>query len=231
MSMPNLDARLLSVAKFVREGAYVCDVGTDHAYLPVQLVLTGRAVRALASDINEGPVNRAKESVAKYGVSDKIDVVLGDGLKGADGYPITDVIIAGMGGELIASILDAAKWIQNEKYRLILQPMTHAEILREYLINNGFTIVDEDIVTEQNDRKIYQIICAEFLGCNDEYTTDEFYLGRHNISRRSGEFIKLCERLKKTNTEIKNAKESAGQNALLESEIVRIADKYLHLST
>ena len=228
MKMPNLDARLLSAAKFVREGAYVCDVGTDHAYLPVHLVLTGRAVRALASDINEGPVNRAKESVAKYGVSDKIEVVLGDGLHGAESYPITDVIIAGMGGELIASILDAAKWIQNEKYRLILQPMTHAEILREYLINNGFSIIDEDVVTEQKDRKIYQIICAEYSGKSEEYTTDELYLGRHNIKRRSAEFIKLCERLKKTNLEIKKAKESAGQSAILEDEIARIADKYLH---
>ena len=226
--MPNLDARLLSAAKFVREGAYVCDVGTDHAYLPVQLVLTGRAARALASDINEGPVNRAKESVCKYGVSDKIEVVLSDGLKGAEKYPITDVIIAGMGGELIVSILEAAKWIQNEKYRLILQPMTHAEILREYLVKNGFAIIDEDVVTEQNDRKIYQIICAEYSGEAVEYTTDELYLGRHNIQRRNEEFIKLCERLRKTNLEIKKAKESAGQDASFESEIVNMVDKYLH---
>ena len=228
MNMPNLDARLLSAAKFVREGSYVCDVGTDHAYLPVYLVLIGRSVRALASDINKGPVMRAKESVDKYGVSDKIEVALGDGLTGADKYPITDIVIAGMGGELISSILDAAKWIQNEKYRLILQPMTHAEILREYLINNGFSIIDEDIVTEQKDRKIYQIICAEYSGKNDRYTTDELYLGRHNISRRSSEFIKLCERLKKTNLEIKKAKESAGQSAALENEIAEIAERYLH---
>ncbi len=228
MKMPNLDARLLSAAKFVREGAYVCDVGTDHAYLPVQLVLAGRAVRALASDINEGPVNRAKESVDKYGVSDKIEVVLGDGLKSAENYPITDVIIAGMGGELIVSILDAAKWIQNEKYRLILQPMTHAEILREYLVNNGFSIIDEDVVTEQKDRKIYQIICSEYSGKAEEYTKDELYLGRHNIQRRSEEFIKLCQRLKKTNLEIKNAKESADQSAHEEDEIIRMTDKYLH---
>ena len=106
--------------------------------------------------------------------------------------------------------------------------MTHAEILRDYLINNGFSIIDEDVVTEQKDRKIYQIICAEYSGKSEEYTTDELYLGRHNIKRRSAEFIKLCERLKKTNLEIKKAKESAGQSAALEDEIARIADKYLH---
>ena len=145
---PNLDARLLSVAKFVRAGAYACDIGTDHAYLPVYLVLIGRASRALASDINKGPVMRARESVAKYGVSDKIDVILSDGLKGAEGYPVTDIIIAGMGGELIASILEDAKWVKDGKYRLILQPMTHAEILRRYLADNGFSVIDEDIVKD-----------------------------------------------------------------------------------
>ena len=120
MNKPNLDARLLSVAKFVREGAYACDIGTDHAYLPVYLVITGRAERALASDINKGPVMRAEESVARYGVSDKIKVILSDGLAGAEKNPVTDIIIAGMGGELIASILEAAKWTRDRKYRLIL---------------------------------------------------------------------------------------------------------------
>ena len=127
----NPPSRLLSAAKFVRQGAYVCDVGTDHAYLPVYLVLTGRAARALASDINKGPVMRAKKSVIKYGVSDKIDVALSNGLAGAESYPVTDIIIAGMGGELIASIIDAAPWTKNTSIRLVLQPMTHSEILRK----------------------------------------------------------------------------------------------------
>lgn len=228
MNKPNLDARLLSVANFVREGAYACDIGTDHAYLPVYLVLTGRAERALASDINKGPVMRAEESVAKYGVSDKIKVILSDGLAGAENYPVTDIIVAGMGGELIASILEAAKWTRNEKYRLILQPMTHAEILRKYLADNGFAVIDEDIVAEPNDKKIYQIICAEFSGKAEPYTTDELYLGRYNILRGGEEFVKLCERLKKINLEIKRAKESAGQDTSIEEEIISVADKYLN---
>lgn len=227
MNMPNLDARLLSVAKFVREGAYACDIGTDHAYLPVYLVLTGRATRALASDINEGPVKRAEDSVARYNVSDKIEVILSDGLCGAEGYPITDIIIAGMGGELIASIIDSAKWVRDEKYRLILQPMTHAEILRKYLADNGFSIIDEDIVTEQRDRKIYQIICAQYFGQAEEYTAEELLLGRHNIRRGGETFIKLCERLKKINTEIKKAKKSAGQSSLEEDHIISLTDRYL----
>ena len=227
MNMPNLDARLLSVAKFVRENAFACDIGTDHAYLPVYLVLTGRAAGALASDINKGPVMRAKESVAKYGVSDKIEVILSDGLSGAEKYPVTDVIIAGMGGELIASILDGAKWIQNKKYRLILQPMTHAEILREYLATKGFLVIDEDIVVDGDGKRIYQIICAEFSGEPEAYTTDELYLGKCNIAKGGESFIMLCERLKKTNLDIKKAKGSAGQSTETEDGIIAVADKYL----
>lgn len=227
MNKPNLDARLLAAAKFVREGAYACDIGTDHAYLPVYLVLIGRASRALASDINKGPVMRAKESVAKYGVTDKIDVVLSDGLKGAEGYPVTDIIIAGMGGELIASILEDAKWVKNEKYRLILQPMTHAEILRKYLADNGFSIIDEDMVKDTGNNKIYQIICAEYSGRTENYTTDELYLGRYNIARGGEVLSELCARLKKINLEIKRAKSSAGQPTSAEDEIIAVADKYL----
>ena len=227
MNKPNLDARLLAAAKFVREGAYACDIGTDHAYLPVYLVLIGRASRALASDINKGPVMRAKESVAKYGVNDKIDVVLSDGLRGAEGYPVTDIIIAGMGGELIASILEDAKWVKNEKYRLILQPMTHAEILRKYLADNGFSVIDEDMVKDTGNNKIYQIICAEFTGRTEDYTTDELYLGRYNIARGGEVLSELCARLKKINLEIKRAKSSAGQSTSAEDEIIAVADKYL----
>lgn len=227
MNKPNLDARLLSVAKHVREGAYVCDVGTDHAYLPVYLVLIGRAMRALASDINEGPVRRAKKSVVRYELSEKIDVVLCDGLKGADKYPITDIIIAGMGGELIASIIDEAKWVRNKDYRLILQPMTHAEILRKYLVDNGFSIIDEDIVAEQDNGKIYQIICAEFSNSDDIYSDEELLLGRKNISKGGESLSKLCKRLKNINFEIKSAKASAGQDTSNEDRIISITDKYI----
>ena len=227
MNKPNLDARLLSVAKFVREGAYACDIGTDHAYLPVYLVLIGRAVRALASDINKGPVERAKISVSKYGVSDKIDVILSAGLDGAADYPVTDIIIAGMGGELIASIIDAAKWTRDCKYRLILQPMTHPELLRAYLIDNGFDIKDEDIVPDK-DGKIYQIICAEFGTSENDYTADELLLGHHNIRRGGEAFSLLCERTRKINLDIKTAKERAGQNASEEDAVIAITEKYLN---
>ena len=230
MTLPILDTRLLRASGFIRESAYLADIGTDHAYLPIYLSLIGRIDRALASDINDGPVLRAKQSVAKYGVADKIDVIKSAGLDGAVDYPVTDVVIAGMGGELIASILSDAPWIKNEKYNLVLQPMTHPEILRKYLLFEGFSIIGEDVVSDMKDRnaKVYQIINAVYTGKTDEtYTAPELLFGRLNTERGGEEFYRLCQREAKKHGEIVKAKEAAGQDCAYEREILSFAQMIL----
>ena len=162
MLLPRLDHRLATVPPFVRPGAVVADVGTDHAYLPIVLVGSGRATRAVASDIHRGPIERAAQHVAEYGLSDRIDTVLTDGLEGIRPYAPTDIIIFGMGGELIARILSDAPWVKDTGIRLILQPMTHAECVRRYLAETGFQIIDE--VLSKESGKIYQTIVAEYNG-------------------------------------------------------------------
>ena len=228
MNLPMIDARLLRASKFIRESAYLADIGTDHAYLPIYLALRGRISRALASDINDGPVLRAKQSVAKFGVGDKVDVVKAPGLLGADKYPITDIVIAGMGGELIASIISDAPWIKDEGYNLVLQPMTHPEILRKYLISEGFSIVDEDVVSDMADEnaKVYQIINARYGGKAEELSVAELYFGRLNAIRGGAEFVRLCKREARINNNIIKAKESAGQDASYERELLEFAERY-----
>ena len=162
MQLPKLDHRLQSAVPFVRQGAVVADVGTDHAYLPLVLTGTGQARAAVASDINAGPIERAAQHVAEYGLSDKVKTVRADGLDGIEPYHPTDIIIFGMGGELIARIIADAKWVQNNTVRLILQPMTHAECVRRYLAETGFQIIDE--VLSKESGKIYQTIVAEYNG-------------------------------------------------------------------
>ena len=162
MQLPRLDHRLSTVPPFVRPGATVADVGTDHAYLPVVLVGSGRAKRAVASDIHRGPIERAAQHVAEYGLTDRIDTVLTDGLDGIRPYEPSDIIIVGMGGELIARILSDAPWVKDPAIRLILQPMTHAECVRSYLAEQGFEVVDEVLSSEGG--KIYQTIVAEYAG-------------------------------------------------------------------
>ena len=188
MNEIKLSKRLSTAASYVRSGAFVADIGTDHAYLPIYLVSNGIAAQALASDVNEGPILKAKENISKYGLKNKIYTEIADGLDKIERYNPTDIVICGMGGELIAKILDASDYVKNKNVRLILQPMTSVFELREYL-SNGFSTVAENVVCEDN--KIYQIICVEYDGIKHEYTSAELELGKLNIKNKSSDFSVL----------------------------------------
>ena len=187
MNIPKISKRLEAAASFSQKGAVIADVGTDHAYLPIYLYTSGRISGGVASDINQGPTDRAKANVRGWGADGAIDVIRTDGLCGIDAYDPDEIFILGMGGELIVRILSDAPWIKNGK-RLILQPMTHAEALREYLWSNGFEIVDETVVEED---KFYQIICAEYVGKSYLPTTAELFFGKLNIARGGELFLRL----------------------------------------
>ena len=162
-----LSKRLSAAASFVSDGAIVADIGTDHAYIPINLILSGKASYAIASDVNEGPIAIAKENIEKYGVSDKITVRVADGLCGIEEFNPDCIIICGMGGELIVNILKASEYVKSSNVKLILQPMTAVKELREYLAD-GFKIEDEKIVYDAS--KLYQVICARYDGKKHEYT-------------------------------------------------------------
>ena len=181
MSDLKLSKRLSAAASFVRDGAVCADIGTDHAYIPISLVLDGRVKYAIASDINEGPILKAKENIEKYGLSDKISVRIADGLNGIEEYKPNSIVICGMGGELIARIINDCDYVKQQGIQLILQPMTSIAELREYL-SHGFKIYDEDIVFDAD--KLYQIICAEYDGNEHEYTNAELEIGKINIEKR-----------------------------------------------
>lgn len=185
-----LSKRLSTAASYVRSGAFVADIGTDHAYLPIYLTMKGQVVGALASDVNVGPIDKAKEHIDKFGLSNKIFTQIANGLENIEKYAPTDIVICGMGGELIAEILDTSDYVKNSKIRLILQPMTCVYELRNYL-KNGFSTIAENIVCE--DGKIYQIICAEYDGQVHSYTRAELELGRKNIESKTVEFGKLLD--------------------------------------
>lgn len=142
-----LTPRLAIAASFVAQGAVVIDVGTDHAYLPVYLLQSGKCDRAVAADINAEPLERARQNVEKYGLSDHVSLILCDGLSKMDENMGDTVVIAGMGGETIAGILDAAPWTRRKT--LILQPMTNAARLRRFLRKSGYTILDEAVAAEE----------------------------------------------------------------------------------
>ena len=183
--MIKISKRLCTVADYVRNGAVVADIGTDHAYLPIYLAQTNKIQRAVASDINVGPLDRARINIEKNCLNNVIDTYLTNGLNGIEKFEPTDILICGMGGELIAKIIDESSYVKNNGVRLILQPMTMVKELREYL-SNGFFTIAENVVFEDN--KLYQIICAEYDGKEHNLSNAELELGRKNIEGNSEEY-------------------------------------------
>lgn len=180
-------ARLLAAAGYARQGKFIADVGTDHAYLPVYLAEAGVSAGAVATDINRGPLERAAANVAAAGLSDKITLRLADGIDGVEAFCPEDIFILGMGGELIARILGNSDYIKNENIRLILQPMTRQAALRRFLLDSGFLIEDERLVLGDGGR-IYQIICAHWDGVRRSAAEAALAVGAINLSR-GGELL------------------------------------------
>jgi tRNA (adenine22-N1)-methyltransferase len=143
-----LTPRLQLLADWVPQGAKLADIGTDHGYLPVWLSLQGRLSSAVASDLRKGPLEHAKETGRTYGAQN-IDYRLGNGLEGVRPEEADVIVIAGMGGETISSILEAAPWTADGNHTLLLAPHTKAEELREYLMEHGFEIRKEALVYDR----------------------------------------------------------------------------------
>ena len=176
-------ARLCSALPYLKKGGAVIDVGTDHAYLPIYLVGQHISSRALACDINRGPIESAARNIATAHLSKKITTLCTDGLHGAENFGADDVLIFGMGGELIMRILSEAPWVKDAGVGLVLQPMTRTHLLRAWLLENGFSIVGETITYE--DKRYYQTVAARYCGKTEEYTEEELLLGRLNIQNQS----------------------------------------------
>lgn len=172
----HLNPRLAAAAQLVRPGRIVADVGTDHAYLPAFLVADGRCPRCIAGDIGAGPLRNARETVEAYGLSDQIELVLSDGLENTAFRQADDIVIAGMGGEMIAAILRRAPYLRDKKYRLILQPMTRAEEVHLFLAESGFSVVEERAVTDAG--KVYLVLAAEYTGAVQPLSGAAVYIGK-----------------------------------------------------
>ncbi len=167
-----LTPRLQAMAELIPPGSIVADIGTDHAYLPVYLVLNKISRRVVAVDLNQAPLQQAKETVAAFNCLQEVDLRLGNGLhaiKEADKIDI--VVIAGLGGKSIAAILRDGRHLLKGVQQLILQPMSEEGDLRLFLARNGFALAHETLARE--GRRIYEIILAKV---GQEQETDLFRL-------------------------------------------------------
>ena len=170
--MIKLSCRLQAVADMVNEGARVVDVGTDHGYIPAYLIKNNIAKSVIACDINEKPLASCKRYISSLGLDDKVKCVLSDGLQSIDGDYDT-VIVAGMGGELIAQILENAENIRH--CRLIINPMTHPELARKWLYDNGFCIENDIVVADLKHH--YSVLSAHYTGKIQEKSEVDYFLG------------------------------------------------------
>lgn len=209
-----LTPRLTAVARLVHQAAHLADVGTDHAYLPVRLLLDGRIEYAIAADLREGPLSRARETAARYGVEGRISFRLCDGLSGVGREEVDTVAIAGMGGETIAAILSAAPWTR-EGTRLLLQPMTSFPDLREWLQKNGYSILREHIVRE--GKRLYTIWETEG-GQMPALSPGELWAGRQSDDLLRGAYLDMIA--VKVNRALEGQRASSRQN---EEQIAALA--------
>lgn len=181
-----LTPRLRAIADLVPPGASFADIGTDHAYLPAWLLLNGVIKEAIAADLREGPLERAKETAKRYGVEDRMDFRLCDGLSAVREGEASVIAIAGMGGDTIAHILGQAPWTKNPEVTLLLQPMTSQPDLRQWLFENGYCIQTER--TAREGEKLYTILCVR-AGEMDELTPAELWAGKQSRDPLRGEFL------------------------------------------
>ena len=213
MNRIKIDDRLKAVASLVREGSIVADIGTDHAYLLCYLINSGKIPSGIGADLRKGPLENARKTVIEYGLSDKVELILSDGLEKLPENCAHDVVIAGMGGILISEILEKATWIYNSKVNIVAQPMTHAEHLREFFIRNKFKISEETTATD--GKRFYCIIRASYTGVEQIKDRSYYYLGellKNDDSTTKSYINKMLYSLEKKLAALKSAGVSDDEN-------------------
>ena len=171
----NLTPRLTAVASLVRGGGIIADIGTDHGYLPIYLIQTGKVSEAIAADIGKMPLQNAAKSIEFYGLADKISLRLSDGLREFGENDAQEYVFAGMGGTLIAQKLAETPWVKDSNLHFVFQPQSRAEDLRRFLFENGFKI-NRECATHEG-RRVYITFDAVFTGENIPFTTADCFIG------------------------------------------------------
>lgn len=217
----NLSKRLQAVVDLVDIGDRVADIGTDHAYLPINLILTRTSDFVIASDMASGPFTNAQKEVTTNRLEDFIDLRQANGLDAiAPGDNIDTIVLAGMGAELIISILSKAK---IDDYKLILQANSEVPLLREFLSKSNYRIVEEKIIFEQH---FYQVIKA--APGKQQLTSTEIKFGPILLQEKSPVFLKYwlseLNRLEKICKQLKKSyQESSPKYLELQSQIIQIS--------
>lgn len=196
--MLKLTNRLQLVADCINPCVCIADIGTDHAYLPAWCLLNGKAQFAIAADINPKPLQNARQTLGMYGLEDRIDLRLSNGLQNIATDEAQEIVVAGMGGNQIADMINVTAWLQDSAKHLVLQPMTHFEDVRNALTQNGFQIEVERTTAE--GERLYLVISARYCGEKRSYPVWYPYAGElvHGKAETDRLFLqKIFARLRK----------------------------------
>lgn len=208
-----LSPRLYAIASQVPSGARVADIGTDHAYIPIYLVQNKIVQHAIASDVRQGPVDKAIRNVIRYGLANHIDVRLGNGLEKIKNNEVDTVILAGMGGVLMTEILSNALPLLQTIQTLILQPNIGPEEVRKWLEKERYKIINEELVEENN--KLYNIIVAAH-GYEKIEKELYYYVGKKLIEKQNPLLNKFLDaKINELNKIIDELNHHSSANALV----------------
>ena len=167
-----LSKRLMACCNFISPGDRVADIGCDHGYLGIHLLTQGIASSVIAADVNEGPLQSAMRNAVKFGVQDKMTFYLSDGVRNIPrGFDV--MVCAGMGADTMISILEAAPWLKDIQYRLVLQCQSKTPMLRQYLSEQGWGIMEETVL--RDGRFLYTVMEVEFRPEHPRLSVGEFY--------------------------------------------------------
>lgn len=206
-----LSLRLKVIASMVDKCECVADIGTDHGYIPIDLIKNNVCNKAIASDINKGPVEKVKFNVRIEDLEDKIHCRLGGGLTTINKGEVQGIVIAGMGGNLIRDIIEERLNIFKELKFAVLQPVQNPEVLREYIYKNGYKIIDEELCIDDN--RFYEIIKIRYANEVEEVDDIYYEIGKKLIDSKHPlvkEFIEYkINRYSEIHNNIKDNTESA----------------------
>ena len=185
----HLSNRLQAVADLVTPGSRVADIGCDHAYISIYLVEHKISPHVIAMDVNQGPIDRAKENIIKYGYEDRIETRKSDGLEKLKAGEADTVLIAGMGGALTIQILTRYKEVTHSLKELILQPQSEIHLVRRAMRNIGFIITEENMMKEDGKYYVMMRAKANAPAANEEANTpvrtEHDYFGRLLLERKN----------------------------------------------
>lgn len=171
MNLP-ISPRLLACCGFVAPNDRVADIGCDHGYLGIHLLLTGKAQSVIASDVRPMPLQSAMHNAQKYGVAQKMSFYLSDGVRSIP-RDFDTLVCAGMGADTMISILEAASWLKSNQYRLILQCQSKTPMLRQYLSQQGWRIAEESVL--RDGRFLYTVMEVWWEPAYPRLTLGEWY--------------------------------------------------------